>query len=49
MTAALAGRRDLAARVPYPTSAIYCAAYDDDEIGEVTAITGLAPRRRTAP
>jgi hypothetical protein len=24
-------------------------AYDDDEIGEVTAITGLAPRRPTAP
>src|SRR6266705_2967895 len=23
-------------------------AYDDDEIGEVTAITRLAPRRRTA-
>ena len=24
-------------------------AYDDDEISEVTAITGLAPRRRSAP
>lgn len=24
-------------------------AYDDDEIGEVRAITGLAPRRPTAP
>jgi len=24
-------------------------AYDDDQIGEVTAITGLVPRRRTAP
>lgn len=24
-------------------------AYDDDEIGDVTAITGLAPRRRAAP
>jgi hypothetical protein len=24
-------------------------AYDEDEIGEVTAITGLAPRRRAAP
>jgi hypothetical protein len=24
-------------------------AYDDDEIGEVTAITGLAPRCRNAP
>src|SRR6266700_3352536 len=23
-------------------------AYDDDQIGEVTAITGLVPRRRTA-
>jgi hypothetical protein len=24
-------------------------AYDDDEIGEVTAITGLSPRRRSLP
>jgi hypothetical protein len=24
-------------------------AYDDDEIAEVTAVTGLAPRRRNAP
>jgi hypothetical protein len=24
-------------------------AYDDDEIGDVTAITGLAPRRRNTP
>jgi hypothetical protein len=24
-------------------------AYDDDEIGEVAAITGLLPRRRSAP
>jgi hypothetical protein len=24
-------------------------AYDDDEVGEVAAVTGLAPRRRSAP